>query len=295
MYLCYIDESGTSSIPGNTSHFVLVGISIPIGSWKTCDGSIRVIKTKYGLEDAEIHTAWILRSYLEQRKIKDFDSLDYAQRITEVQSLRKSELYRLQRSGNLKNYYQTKKNYRETEKYIHLNQAERKAFIKEIAQCISGWGFAHLFAECIDKAYFDPSRTLKTVDEQAFEQLVSRFEQCLRRNKSTIPDYGLLIHDNNQTVAEKHTKLMKKFFQTGTLWTAINNIIETPLFVDSQLTSMIQIADVCGYSIRKYLENDDHELFDLVFQRADTFNGKVVGVRHFTKSNCSCQICRAHK
>jgi len=295
MYLCYIDESGTSSIPGNTSHFVLVGISIPIGTWKTCDGSIRAIKTRYGLEDAEIHTAWILRSYLEQRKIKDFDSLDSKQRRSEVQSYRKSELYRLQRSGNLKNYFQTKKNFRETEKYIHLNQAERKAFIKEVAQCISSWSFAHLFAECIDKAYFDPTRTLKTVDEQAFEQIVSRFEQCLRRNKSTIPDYGLLIHDNNKTVAEKHTKLMKKYFQTGTLWTAITNIIETPLFVDSQLTSMIQIADVCGYSIRKYLENNEQELFDLIFQRADTINGKVVGVRHFTKSSCPCKICRVHK
>ncbi|MCU7837088.1 MAG: DUF3800 domain-containing protein [gamma proteobacterium symbiont of Taylorina sp.] len=40
MYLCYIDESGTSSIPGNTSHFVLAGISVPIWHWKTCDKDI---------------------------------------------------------------------------------------------------------------------------------------------------------------------------------------------------------------------------------------------------------------
>ena len=30
MYLCYIDESGTSDIPGNTSHFILAGLSLPI-------------------------------------------------------------------------------------------------------------------------------------------------------------------------------------------------------------------------------------------------------------------------
>ena len=34
MYLLYIDESGVSNIPGNTSHFILTGISVPIWHWK---------------------------------------------------------------------------------------------------------------------------------------------------------------------------------------------------------------------------------------------------------------------
>jgi hypothetical protein len=38
MYLCYIDESGTPQIPGNTSHFILAGLAIPIGFGK---GAIR--------------------------------------------------------------------------------------------------------------------------------------------------------------------------------------------------------------------------------------------------------------
>jgi hypothetical protein len=37
MYLCYIDESGTSVVPGNTSHFVLAGLSIPIVQWNGGD------------------------------------------------------------------------------------------------------------------------------------------------------------------------------------------------------------------------------------------------------------------
>ena len=47
--------------------------------------------------------------------------------------------------------------------------------------------------------------------------------------------------------------------------------------------------------MRKYLENGEQELFDLIFQRADTLSGKVVGVRHFTKPGCPCKICRVHK
>ncbi len=77
---------------------------------------------------------------------------------------------------------------------------------------------------------------------------------------------------------------MKKFHVSGTLWTSLENIIETPLFVDSQLTSMVQVADLCAYALRRYLENDESELFDLIFQRADRKGAVVVGVRHFTKS-----------
>ncbi len=145
--------------------------------------------------------------------------------------------------------------------------------------------------------HFDPTRTSKSIGEQSFEQIVSRFEQYLQLTgkNSPAPSYGLLIHDNNETVAKKHTELMKRFHQDGTLWVNVKNIIETPLFVDSQLTSMVQIADLCGYALRRYLENKEEDLFDLVFQRADRKDGVVVGVRHFTNLNCSCKICGAHR
>jgi hypothetical protein len=54
-------------------------------------------------------------------------------------------------------------------------------FIEEVAACIGNWGFARLFAECIDKIYFDPSKNKRNqkIDEQAFEQIVSRFEHFL--------------------------------------------------------------------------------------------------------------------
>jgi len=185
------------------------------------------------------------------------------------------------------------KNFRETEKYIHLNHMERVAFINDVAKCISKWTYAHLFAECIDKTFFNPNKTITNIDEQAFEQLVSRFEQFLKRNKTR--DYGLIIHDNNQNVEEKHTKLMKKFYKTGTLWTNVECIIETPLFVNSQFTSMVQIADVCGFAIRRYLEKGEDQLFNLVYRIADIFADKVVGVRHFTQKGCTCLICRSHR
>jgi hypothetical protein len=297
MQLLYIDESGTPDIPGNTSHYILAGISIPIWKWKTCDRTISAIKKKYGLGNHELHVAWILRSYREQRLVKDFDLLDAAQRRSQVQSLRTANLLRLQKIGNHKQYKLTRKTYRITEPYTHLNYAQRTALIKEVAEVVASWGFARLFGEGINKIHFDPSRATSPVDEQAFEQVVSRFERYLQAIAKLGNPWmrGMLIHDNNDTVARKHTELMMRFHTKGTLWTSVHRIIETPLFVNSQLTSMVQIADLWGYALRRYFENGEDMLFDILFVRADRKGSTVVGVRHYSDLNCACKVCIAHR
>ena len=295
MYLCYLDESGTSSIPGNTSHFVLAGLSIPIWHWKGCDRDVAAIKQRFGLKEAELHTAWLLRKYIEQTKISSFASKTWTERRAEVEKYRRGELLRLQNAGNSRAYRQAKKNYGKTKDYVHLTYEERKDFIHQVASCVSAWGFARLFAECIDKVHFDPARSQQGVDGQAFEQVVSRFERYLQLAGQPQQSYGVLIHDNNETVARKHTVMMREFHRRGTLWTNVDNIIETPLFVDSQLTSMVQVADLCAYAIRRFLENGEADVFDLVFERADRKDGIVVGIRHFTDRSCACTICASHR
>jgi len=166
VYLCYIDESGTPDIPGNTSHYVLAGLSIPVWHWRDCDRELWTIKDRYNLGGAEIHTGWILRAYLEQSKINGFESMNFAQRRYEVEKLRKAELLKLQKSSvSQKLYKRTRKSYRKTESYIHLSYTERKDFINKVATCVGGWGFARLFAECIDKIHFDPVRAGLSADE----------------------------------------------------------------------------------------------------------------------------------
>lgn len=296
MFLCYVDESGTPDIPGNTSHFVLAGLSLPIWHWRNADREIITIKRRYALDEAEIHTAWLLRIYLEQSRINNFSKLSYKQRLSEVQKYRTKNLLQLQNSNNIRAYRQTKKNYAKTKAYAHLTLEERQNCVAQIADCVSNWGFARLFAECVDKLHFDPQRAQSPVDEQAFEQVISRFEQYLQNtdDRNGQRNYGLIVHDDNDTVKRKHTQLMRDFHWKGTLWTKIERIIETPLFVDSQLTSMVQIADLCGYSLRRYLENGESELFNKIYARADRIRETVVGVRHFTDEGCQCAICKRH-
>lgn len=297
MHLCYVDESGTPDIPGNTSHYVLAGLSIPVWHWRDSEKEIYSIKQKYFLQDAEIHSGWLTRKYIEQNKIVNFSKLDFSQRRYEVEKYRKTELLNLQKSHKQNLYKQTKKNYKHTEAYIHLTYEERIAFLEDVARIIGNWGFARLFAECVDKIHFDPKRAKQSVDEQAFEQVVSRFEQFLKAVQvfQQPKIYGLLVHDNNETVAKRHTELMKAFHSKGTLFTQVDYIIETPLFVSSELTSMVQLADVCAYALRRYLENTEERLFDHIFKRADRKEDVVVGVRHFTNISCPCKICASHR
>lgn len=295
MYFCYIDESGTPEIPGTSSHYVLCGLAIPIDQWKKCDKQIHAIKHKYGLDDAEIHTGWILRTYLEQSRIPDFETKSYADRRLAVMQERAKEIYRLQHSGNKKLYKQCKKNYRMTEAYIHLTRDERISLIQEIADKIGSWRFARLFAEGVDKTHFNPA-SKHTIDEMALEQIVSRFEQYMnKKDVNPISIYGALIHDNNLTVAKRHTQLMQQFHRKGTLWTSIDHIIETPLFVNSELTSMVQLADLCSYVIRRYFELGEADFFDRIKNRFDKHNGKLVGIRHFTNDSCTCVVCEERR
>ena len=221
--------------------------------------------------------------------------MDRAARRSAVQRARTKELLRLQKQG-APGYKQVKKTFAQTAAYIHLTLAERRGLVSALGDLIASWQSARLFAECIDKTHFDPTKTKRSIGEQAFEQLVSRFEQFLVNTGGTgKTSYGLLVHDNNETVAKKHTDLMRQFHLNGTLWTQIKRIIDTPLFVNSSLTSMVQIADLCAYALRRYFENGETDLLSKVLVRADRVGKTLVGVRHFAGPKCACAVCQAHK
>jgi len=298
MLLCYIDESGTPEIPGTSSHYVLAGIAIPIARWKDYESEIRKIKAKYGLPKSEVHTAYIPRPIVEQKHIVNFEILDYATRRREVEKLRHQELHRLQSIPKLhKQYQQTKKNYRQTVEYIHLTEIERKQILMDFSKLISKWNDVRMFADCIDKIHFDPIKGKRTIEEEAFIQLISRFEQYLKIYSKTTSETkcGILVHDNNPTMSGKLTMMMKHFQEKGTPLTSIENIIETPFFVDSSSVNMVQMADLCSFALRRYVEKRESYLFDNIFSIADKKDGKTVGVRHFTAQPCDCIICKSHK
>ncbi|OGP62753.1 MAG: hypothetical protein A2170_10075 [Deltaproteobacteria bacterium RBG_13_53_10] len=285
MYICYLDESGTVEPTPDSSHFVFVGLAIPAETWKQKDREVFAVKRRFDIENAEIHTGWMLRPYPEQRRVPEFEGMDYPTRRRAVLGVRALNLSRPRenhKQGALL------KNYRKTEPYVHLTQDERVECISSLAQVIGSWVDCRLYGEAHDKTCSFGPRAY----EMAFEQIVTRFNTFLSHSAHTI---GMLVQDHNETVCRKLTKQMREYHRAGTLWSAIENIVETPLFVDSQLTSMVQIADVCSFLTRRFFEKRETTLFDIIYTRFDRNRGRLVGLRHYTGSQaCLCRVCEDH-
>ena len=293
MRLFYLDESGNPEINGPSGSYVLAAVGLPIDRWTTCDKAINQLKASHYLGSTEIHTAWMLRSYNEQLAIPSFDKLDITQRRAAVLRIReqKIELYKKHKSPQaLKSL---KKIYKNTDAYIHLTFEERKRFINELATKIKSWTFLRLFGEVIDKNNYHPPKPGTTPQAQAFERIVSRIEKYLSHISLETKEYGLLIHDECESVAAAHVSKMKQYHIRGTFRSRVDHIIETPLFVSSSHTNMVQIADLCAYILRRYYDSGDQPLYDTIKTRIDKLGSEIVGLNHYTNNKaCTCEICR---
>ena len=305
MYFCYLDESGTPELGAETTHFILLGIAIPAAVWHEKDRRVNEIKAQHGLKDVELHTGFMARRYSEQEHIPNFEELDSPQRRVAVQAERNKSLIKAAATKPADRLKALKKKYAKTADYIHLTHAQRMKALQDLADEIGSWINARLFAEAVDKTAVAPGLD---VFELSFEQLVTRFHTFLRKREderlklggrvstTSVENHGLLIEDNNETVAKNLTNLMRRFHAQGTLWAKVDRIVETPLFVDSSLTSMVQVADLCAYATRRYFENNETDLFDRIADRFDKANQKVVGIRHYVGArHCACKVCAAHR
>jgi hypothetical protein len=253
MYICYVDESGVDQIGANTSHFVYLGLAVPAETWKAKDKQVSDILANYDLAGEEIHAGWVSRRYVDQERIAGFEKMDSLARRKAVEKEREAWLIRTAALKNKAQLENLKKSLRKTQSYIHLTVDQRRKLLRDLADMVGGWTDSRLFAECCDKSAYGPYGPSKPIYESAFTQMVQRFQAFLKHKG----DYdkteliGMLVHDHNQTVSLKLTDMMRRFHASGTLRWDIDRIIETPLFVDSKLTAMIQIADLCAYATRR--------------------------------------------
>lgn len=290
MYICYLDESGTVERRGTTPYFVLLGLAIPAATWKAKDKEVQGVLNRHNLY-GEIHTAWMIRRYPEQQRVAGFDDLSPDDRRDAVLRERKADLAKASMRGR-RAVKALARNYRKTDAYIHLSHAERVATVRAVADTIGGWDDATLFADAQRKAVHPASAPDDLILDYAFEQVITRYHHLLVRLDVPI---GIVVQDQNDTAAKRLTTLARRYHRGGTQYSAIDRIVETPLFVDSQLTLMVQMADLCAYATRRFFENDEADLFDRVYRRFDRLSGKLVGLRHYTGSvECDCRVCVDH-
>ena len=89
------------------------------------------------------------------------------------------------------------------------------------------------------------------------------------------------------------------FRSSGHRWGSLQHVIETPFFVDSKIVSGIQLADVCGYALRRYIAKANrvgsHEERQLlrIFHKFDRAGPRLHGLRHYCPAHsCDCMVCQ---
>ena len=152
-----------------------------------------------------------------------------------------------------------------------------------------------LFAVAVHKTHRAPNDPV----EYEFEKICNRFNLQLARffkraGKSPAEaQRGLVVMDKSDNYESALQSLARTFRIHGTRWGGLRNLAEVPMFVDSQASRIIQIADLTAWAVWRRYEYQDTRYFDKIISRFDSEGGVIHGLVHSTPDNedCACPAC----
>jgi len=179
-----------------------------------------------------------------------------------------------------------------------LKKEESVTAIKSVLQCMDN---AHrnivVFACAVHKHSFPNEDPV----EKAFEDLSSRFNKFLERRRSESEKYspkGMIVFDKS-TYEQSLQNLAKEFRHGGNRWgSQLRQICEVPLFVDSNASRMIQLADHIAYAVFRRYNAGDLTYYNCIESRFDQdADGRIYGLSHLqtTVPGCTCPACLSRR
>lgn len=175
-----------------------------------------------------------------------------------------------------------------------LTRDEARGVLKQVLGAIArAYDSARIFACAVHKASF-PTRDPM---ELAFEELCSRFDLYLRRlSAAGDRQKGLLILDKSSYETSLQS-LARSFRSQGARWGVIRNLADTPMFVDSAASPVVQAADHVAYAVFRRYEAQDTSYFDVIANKFDSEEGRLHGLVHkqSIEPNCMCPACLSRR
>jgi len=177
--------------------------------------------------------------------------------------------------------------YPETELHgspMHSGKGEWRGIPKEIRE--------HIIIDALSLVAADPGIRLfaSVISKKAtsnidiagdlFTQVASRFDMFLGRIYKTqrTPQRGIVIFDKS-TEEITIQRLSHVFINTGHQWgKRLNNFAEVPLFLDSKMSRLIQVADLIAYSLFRHFEYNDSTYFSVIQNCFDTDGASIYGL-----------------
>ena len=171
---------------------------------------------------------------------------------------------------------------------------DARGALKGVLQIVrSSYSTTRLFACAIHKKSYPNQDPV----ELAFEDLCQRFDLFLARQRQAgDPQRGLLILDKT-TRETTLQRLSREFRKVGTKWGVLRNLADTPLFVDSRASRLVQIADHVAYAVFRRYNSGDAQYLDIIASRFDEADGVIHGLvhKHAERSVCTCPACLSRR
>jgi len=134
--------------------------------------------------------------------------------------------------------------------------------------------------------------------EIAFEELCGRFDLFLKRlHAAGDRQRGLIILDKSSYETSLQ-RLARDFRLLGTRFGVIRNLADTPVFIDSKASRLVQRADHVAYSVFRRYDALDTSYFDIIASRFDAVDGRLHGLSHpqpSTALSCMCPACMSRR
>jgi hypothetical protein len=175
-----------------------------------------------------------------------------------------------------------------------LKVDEARGLLKSVLRvAASSYETTRLFACAIDKKSYPVADPV----ELAFEDLCQRFDYFLaRRRQQGDQQRGMIILDKT-TRETSLQKLSREFRKAGTRWGSLKNIADTPFFVDSRASRLVQLADHVAYAVFRRYNSGDAQYMDIIASRFDEDGGIYHGLshKHAERLTCTCHGCLSRR
>jgi hypothetical protein len=183
---------------------------------------------------------------------------------------------------------------RRTAPWDSMRREEAQGVIKAVLDVVKrSYDTARVFACAIHKTSYPG----KDVMQLAFEDLCSRYDRYLSHlREQGDRQRGLLILDESAHETTLQT-LARDFRTFGTQWGFIRNLAETPLFVSSKASRLVQVADAIAYAVFRRYNASDTSYFDVIAHKFYSFQGVVHGLAHkqTIHPQCMCIACMSRR
>ena len=170
-----------------------------------------------------------------------------------------------------------------------MRRSRRLEIINSALDILSGTHRSvRLFAIAVHKQAVAPQDPV----EYAFEEICNRFDLRLTRRGTEERQRGLVVMDKSH-YENTLQNLAQGFRESGTRWGKLRNLAEVPLFVDSRMSRIIQLADLAAWATWRRYERGDTGYFDRIVSRFDTEGGVIHGLVHYKprEEQCHCPAC----